>query len=732
MSDQRISSAGSMTAVAQHRLQGYALGDLAGGAAAAMVVLPQAMAYGVALFSVMGMSAASGALAGLIGAACLSLVSGFFGGTIGLVSSPTGPALVLLSGAVIAFEAAGLAGEKLFAALMATTVLAGLLQGMIAVSGGGRLIKFIPYPVVVGFTTGAALLMIKSQLTPVFGPMAGAIWESWRWIPFATAVGTYLCIVASSKWIARMPPMIVGLLGGTLVFHLLSGLAPAPVPATWVVGALPDPTSIKAGISIAAIADLPVMPVLSAALAFAMLASLNTMLASVIADLATETRHNALRELLAQGAGQTLTGLLGSMGGSATTGATVVAVSAGARRWAGVTAGAAFLLLVLFFGSGGKLLPISVLAGIVIYVAVGMIGGDAFEWLRSSRTRMDALVALLVTIVTVAYDLVTAVGAGVVIAIILFIREQARASVIHRRSTGAQRHSVRVRTEAERALLERHGNQIVIYELRGNLFFATADRLFEDLLPDLDRPAAVILHLRRVSRVDLTGIKILHQIAARLHAHGGQLLFCEVHREVGLGADVGEALSRVSHKGTRDGKVLTFVGSEEALEHAENALLAALGSPPATARDRVELAATDLCRNMAGGQVATLRGVLSSSNAEAGRKLFAAGDHGDTLYIVVSGEVDLRLQTTEHHYKRLANCGPGTFFGEIAFLDPGPRTTDAFVVKAAELLILDRRGFERLERDGPDTAASLLLALGKMQGHRLRRSDEEIQRLAQW
>ena len=716
----------------QPRIYGYHIGDLAGGAAAAMVVLPQGMAYGVALFSLMGMSAAAGALAGLVGAACLSLVSGLFGGTVGLVSSPTGPALILLTGAVASFQTAGMSGASLFTALVATTVLAGLVQAIIAVSGGGRLIKFVPYPVVIGFTTGAALLMIQSQLQPVFGPLLGRASEPWRWIPFATAAATYLCIGIVSKWMPKVPPMIAGLLGGAIAFHVLAGMVPEMVPAAWVVGSLPDATSIHVNLSMAGFRELPLTPVLSAALAFAMLASLNTMLASVIADLTTEYRHDAQRELLAQGAGQVLTGLLGGMGGSATTGATVVAVNAGARRWAGATAGAAFLLLVLFFGPAGRLLPISVLAGIVVYVAVGMIGTDAIGWLRSGRTRVDALVALLVTTVTVAYDLVTAVGAGVVIAIVLFIREQAGTSVVHRRSTGAQRRSVRLRTEKERALLGQHGDRIVIYELRGNLFFATADRLFEELLADLDRPAWVILHLRRVNQVDLTGVKILHQIAVRLYAHGGQLLFCEVHQAIGLGEDVNEALSRVRQQGVDGLGVLTFVGSDEALEYAENALLTELGSRPAAARERVELAATDLCREMSADQVAALEKVLRPSAAEAGQKLFSSGDRGDRMYIVVSGEVDVRLQTTQHHYKRLAKYGPGTFFGEIVFLDPGPRTADAWVVEPAELLMLDRGDFTRLERERPDVAVSLLVALGRMQGQNLRRADEEIQRLARW
>jgi hypothetical protein len=232
----------------------------------------------------------------------------------------------LLSGVIVTLQSTGLAGERLFTALMALTVLAGLFQAMVAVLGGGRLIKFMPYPVIVGFTTGAALLMIQSQLKPIFGALVEHAWEAWRWIPFGTAVATYLCIMAASKWLPQAPPMLAGLLGGGLIFQLFVSVVAGPLPATWVVGALPDLTAITGGLAIAGLTELPAMPVLSGALALAMLASLNTLLASVIADMTTESRHNARRELLAQGMGQTLAGFLGSIGGSATTGATVVAL----------------------------------------------------------------------------------------------------------------------------------------------------------------------------------------------------------------------------------------------------------------------------------------------------------------------------------------------------------------------------------------------------------------------
>ncbi len=708
------------------------MGDVAGGVAGAMVVLPQAMAYGVALFALMDMSAASGALAGLIGAACLSLVSGAFGGTIALISSPTGPSLALLSGSVVALAAYDLSGGRLLAALVAVTVLAGVIQIAVAVSGGGRLIKFIPYPVVVGFMTGAALLMLKSQVRPLFGEVADPAWASWYWIPLATALSTIIFMTVSTRVLAWMPAAIAGLAGGTIVFHLLAGMGPAAVPASWVVGELPHAGASEAALSIDLFQGLPPWPILSGALALAMLASLNTLLTSVIADLVTGTRHVARRELIAQGFGQMLAGAFGGMGGSATTGATVVSAKTGARRWGGVSAGVAFLLLVFFFGGAGRWLPISVLAGIIIHVAIGMIERDMFTWLRAGRTRADALVALLVMAVTVSYDLVTAVGAGVVIAIILFIRTQAESSVVHFRTTGLQRHSVRRRTAEEHQMLNAHGERIVHYQLRGNLFFATADGLFEQLLPDLDRRAWVILHFGRVSQIDLTGMNILHQIAARLQSHGGQLLLCEVHNELGLGDDPNETLSALDQKWQGTLSVRTFVGSDQALEFAEDALLTDLGAPPAQSHERAALAETDLCDGMTPDQIAALQAVVKALPVEAGQKLFAAGDEGDHMYIVLRGEVEARLQTTRHHYKRLAKYGPGTFFGEVAFLDPGPRTADAVVMAPTELLEIDRDGLERLERERPDVAVALLLTLGRMQCHYLRQTAEEIQRMANW
>jgi SulP family sulfate permease len=705
--------------------------DLWAGLAAAAVVLPQAMAFGVALVAPHAVSPATGALAGLIGAAVLSLVSGVVGGTRGLISSPTGPTLVLLAGALSSVVAADAQPAEVLAALAAILIVTGIVQALLGVTGGGRLIKFIPYPVVTGFLTGSGVLMLLSQLTPLSGAGADAAWQGWGWVPIATAAVTFIVMTFAPRVLPAVPGTIAGLLGGTLAFQGIVAIGPGPAPPAWIIGALPGFGSIEVGVSLEMLGALPWAKVLLAGLALAVLASVDTLLTSVIADVSSGSRHDARRELVGQGIGQVICGFIGGMAGAGTTGATVVAVRTGGRRWPGVATGLALAGLILLGGPVTGALPIAALAGIILCVAVGMLERDMIAWLRTPHTRFDAVIALLVTGVTVVYDLMVAVGVGVAIAIGLFIRAQVKAPVVHRRSTAAQMRSVRARAEEERSLLDAHGDRIVVYELRGNLFFATADRVFEELMSDLVRPACVILNLRRVQQVDLTGAKILQQIATRLHAHGGQLMFCEVHSGAGLGHDVGKTLCQLS-PGSTDPGVRTFNGTDEALEYAEDALLETLDTDAVEAEDRFEIAELDICDGMDAEAISELQRVLTARTVEEDELVFRQGDPGRELYLVLSGEIDIRFATTRHHHKRLAKYGPGTVFGEVSFIDPGPRVADAVAVRSTELCVLDREHFTQLAKTRPDVAITLLRSLARLQGRHLRWSAGELRRLAEW
>jgi SulP family sulfate permease len=706
-------------------------GDLWGGLAAVAVLLPQAMAFGVALYALAGLDAAGGAYAGLLGTALLCVATGLAGGTRGLISAPTGPSLVLLGGAAAALTGAGLQNTQLLLGLAAVTVAAGVFQFLIGITGGGRLIKYIPFPVVSGFMTGSAILMVASQMKPLTATGVSADWDAWVWLPAVAAVATMGAAYGVTRVVRWIPGPVAGLIVGTLLFHLIASFNGSALPDIWLIGALPKVQALAYDVSVETLRILPWGIILPAALALAVLALLDTLLTAVIADVATGTRHDSRRELMGQGCGQVLSGLFGGMAGAGTTAATIVAIKSGGYRWVGTAAGIAFFILVSVAGDIGRILPISVLAGIILYVAIGMVDLDILAWLKRKRLRQDAVIALLVTAITVFYDLMIAVGVGVAIAIVLFIREEIKSPVVHRRSTAKQTHSIRQRTADERELLDRHGDRIILYELRGNLFFGTADRLFEELMSDLDDPNWIILHMRKVTQIDLTAIRFLRQIASRLNNHGGTLIFCNVHKGAGVGRSIQKTFKKIS-AGRARVQVLTFNGKDEALDFAENALLEELGHAATQMNDEVPLAENDLCRSLSADEIAYLGELLITRTCKKGEKIFSTADIGDELYIVLRGQVDIRLPTTKHHYKRLASCGPGTFFGELALLNPGPRAANAVTVRKTTLLGLNRAAFEKLQQDHPATAINLLTSLCETQVAQQRWSVQEMQRLSEW
>ena len=299
-------------------------GDIGGGLAAAAVLLPQAMAFGVALYSIAGVNPAHGACAGLLGAVVVCVSSGLAGGTRGLISAPTGPTLVLLGGALVALKKAGIDESQFLSGLALVTVTAGVFQFLIGASGGGRLIKYIPYPVVSGFMLGSAMLMLASQLDVIMPSGTADGWTGLGWMPIAIAGVTIASVIAAPRFVPRLPGPLAGLVAGTLAAHAVAFVRGVPLPEHWVIGALP---AVQApGFSIGdAVTAMPWTIIVSAALALAILASLDTLLTAVVADVTTGERHDARREMIGQGIGQIGAGLAGAMASAGTTAATVVA-----------------------------------------------------------------------------------------------------------------------------------------------------------------------------------------------------------------------------------------------------------------------------------------------------------------------------------------------------------------------------------------------------------------------
>jgi sulfate permease, SulP family len=708
------------------------LGDLLGGLAAAAVALPQSMGLGVALFLATGFDASTGALAGLVGAASLSLSSGLTGATMGMVSAPNGPVTMLLSVSLASIAAQGIQGEGILLALVAIMVLTGLLQFLLGITGGGQFVKFIPYPVIAGLVSGIGVLMVVSQLQPLSGEEAKALGSGWITVPAVTALVTFGSSKLVPRFSPRIPAIITGLVTGVVMFHLLMLAAPGVTPEAWMVGAIPGFDVIRFDVDASLLASLPWRLIVVSALTLTVLASVDCLLTAVIADEETGDRHTAGSELAAQGIGQIVAGLLGGIGGGGTKGATLVAIKSGGRRWTAVVTSLTFVLLILYLGPVGAVLPISALAGVIIYVGVGLLEWNILHWLRRRETRLDGVIALLVFATTLAFDLMVGVAVGVVGTVLLFVRRQAGAPVVHEHSTGKEHRSLLYRTVEERGLLDKHGDRIVYIELRGNLFFGTVDRLFTQLLSDLNRPVWMILNMRRVQSMDMSGLNLFRQMIKRLDAHGGRLIYSNVRKSGVMGRKMNKLLRWLAPEAKLP-KVKTFKSTDAALEYAEDELLKSLGCVPAGTQQRVELDQFEIFRHLSTETREALTAVMQPLPVKRKKMVYACEEFGDSLYFILQGQIEIRLPTRVYHYKRLAKLGPGSFFGEDAFLDPSPRSDAAVVVQDAELLMIDRHSFESLmEERQREVGLAVLYGIGGSLSRHLRWTQSELRRLERW
>ena len=702
--------------------------DAVAGLAAAAVLMTQAMAFGITLYAPHLGSTSAGALAGLIGAAVLSLFSGLSRGTAGMISGPTGPVMALLVAISAALASSGLSGSALVQGLAVVVVIAGGIQVFLGLTGAGRIVKLVPVPVVAGFMTGSGVLMIKSQIAPVADPVVGGGALPPSWIPAMTALATMVAMWQGARRIPAVPAVIPGLLAGIGTFYGLCWWFDVTAPAAWMIGELPRLAWSELAARPSLAGELPWMVIMASAVTLAAFTSLDTLLTSVVADAGTGERHNVRREVVAQGLGHVVLGLGGGMAGAGTTAATMVAVRSGGRHYSGAFLAVFVLICLVGANEATTYLPVSALAGVVVFVALGLIEHNIWLWIQSRRTRLDAFIAIAVLGVTVIWDLMIAVGVGVLIAAIQFVTAQARAPVVLRRATGATTRSQRMRGQEERAVLDRHGDTLVAYDLRGSLVFATADRLFEELLPDLERGARVVMSLKRVAHVDLTGIDVLRQIAARARARGGEVVFANVHKRAGLSRKIRKSLRRAG-LGT-EMRVKTFVSADVALEYAEDRLLEAHGAL-GKARS-VELARSELCENMDAEIAARLEPWFARREVTRRERVYEAGRPGGTLYVVRRGNIDLRLPTGHRHWSRLARVGPGMLFGEVSFQTPGDHTATAVATESCELFTLERDNFERLSREDPEVALAVLRCVVRVLGRRLRQANREIYLLNQF
>jgi len=721
-------------------------GDILGGLAAMLVALPSAIAFGILIYSPLGAGqAGKGAMTGLLGAVAIGLVAPAFGGTSRLISAPSAPAAAVLAAMVaeLVRTGKGVSGADFVPLVICLAALvAGGLQVAFGTLGGGRLIKYIPYPVVAGYLSGVGIIIVVGQLPRLLGLAKGVdLWTGitapaqWKLPAVIVGMVSIAVMLASPRITRAIPAPILAIAGGAAAYFGLAMIYPEMSSLSnnaLVVG----PIGTEGGSGIFATLEerwsaalkfgwAELRPVLMPALTLAVLLSIDTLKTCVVIDALTRTRHNSNRELFGQGLGNLASGILGGMPGSGTMGATLINLESGGRtRFAGFAAGVFALAALLLFGRLVAWTPVSALAGILIVVGIRMVDLRSFRLLRQSSTYFDFLVVAAVVFTAAFFNLMAAAGVGVGLAILLFLRDQIRGSIVRRRAFGNQIFSKRRRLPEQVAVLEKKGTQTCIFELQGSLFFGTTDQLFSELEPLLPGCQHLILDMRRIQSVDFTATHMLEQIEAQLGEHGGCLIFSHLPANLPTGQDLKLYFDQVGLLGGMR-NVRIFPELDDALEWTEDRIIESELSAPPGDEAPLDLPDISLLSRLSPEDLRALRAQVEERRFEAGEKIFGAGEKGDELFLIRKGMVSIQLPLAAGRTHHLATFGSGDFFGDMSFLDQRPRSADAMAATPVDLFVLSRGNFDKVAADHP-RIGFIFAHMARVLAVRLRQTDAEL------
>lgn len=477
-------------------------GDLIGGLTAAIVALPLALGFGLLAFN----GDPRGAVAGLYGAIFTGILASLFGGTPHQITGPTGGMTVILTTVFIQYGGID--------ALLAACVIAGLLQIAYGLLKLGKYVSLVPYPVTVGFTNGIAILIFIQQL---------------RTFNTSLLIGlaTMVAILVISKINKKLPKSLLGLIIGSLIGYFFASTEPVRMvfdpsgnqftvaSALKVIGEIPSSFQFPA---------LPNIPwetwqkVFPAGFTISMLGAIETLLASVVADNATESRHNSNKELVGQGIGNFVAPLFGGIAGTGAIVRTMVNIRAGGTtRLSGIIHGLVLILVMLFLGPLASHIPLAALAGVLMMTAIGMLEIEPIKLIPKTPAA-DAAVLIATILITVFTDLITAVEVGMVMAAFLFVH---RMSEMGMNQTVLQEIKGVSLDESTLKLLK--DNKIVIFDVEGPLFFGAAKSFITTLEKNFD-VNVVILDMENVPIIDTTGAVTLETIVERLNRDRKRLL----------------------------------------------------------------------------------------------------------------------------------------------------------------------------------------------------------------
>ncbi|BAF69424.1 SulP family inorganic anion transporter [Nitratiruptor sp. SB155-2] len=495
-------------------------GDIFGGITAAIVAIPLALAF--------GLQSGLGAIAGLYGAIALGIFASLFGGTKTQISGPTGPMTVVTAGVVITITEYYGSLDAAMGAILLTFVLAGIIQILMGVVGIGKYIRYVPYPVVSGFMSGIGVIIIILQIFPFFGLESPKkildILHSLHTIPekinlqaMLLSLTTIAMIYLFPKVTKKIPPTLVAL----VVLTIASTILGLNVP---IIGHIPEGLpEIRTEIFSSFDFDI-VTIILVPAITLAALGAIDSLLTSLVADNLTKTQHDSNKELVGQGIGNAVAGLIGGIPGAGATMRTVVNIKAGGRtQLSGVIHGVVLLIILLGAGEYAKLIPIPVLAGILITVGIGIIDYKGLKHIMHVP-KADAAIMIIVLFVTVFVDLLQAVAVGMILAALLFMKNMSDLAESKSFSSLLEDlyHSKVLPDEKE--IIEKFGKQVYIQHFEGPIFFGFTS-YFKQLIQKLPDVKVVIFRMENVPFIDQSGLYAIEDALLSLQDKGIKVIF---------------------------------------------------------------------------------------------------------------------------------------------------------------------------------------------------------------
>jgi anti-anti-sigma factor len=729
-------------------------GDIAGGVSAGVLTIPVSMGYGILALQPLGDRYVSyGVVAGLLSAILVLLAGALLRGSAGLMYTPRSVVTLIMAAVVFEGVARGpgaLAAhgdvQRTLTLVFFVVVAAGLFQALFGALRLGGLIRYIPSPVMAGFQNAVAVLIILAQVDTLLGfrrhvPFGQLASNLALVQPLTLTVGllTFLAMWYGPRLTKRVPPVILGLLVGTGAYYALSvsGYGPQLGP---VVGPMPEASVLPKylpgfGVLLAERQAWPALLTLAVgAFSLAIVASLDVLLCAKVIDGVTGERSRGSRELVRIGVGNMAAACFGGIASGVNLGASLANHRAGGRtRLASMAAAVVVLLAVLSLGPAIAVLPRVVIAGMLFVVGVQLfdqwslkllwqtITGGLIHWRRMA---LDLLVALMVAASILVFDPVVGVAMGVTVAVLFFIVRMSR-SVVRRTYRGDAVRSRKARDPKLMEILAAHGQQIVVLELEGPIFFGTA----EDLATRVEAAARegasqVVLDLRRVNEVDTTGARILIQIHERLRRQGGRLLFSHPHdnylvstvlRDLGVAGALGPGA--------------LFADTDAALEWAEEQVILVHAAGDLLTIE-IAMDRLSVLEGLTEAECAVVRTLLARRTYSPGEVVIKEGSLDRDLFLISRGTVSVRVEMPgQGRQRRLASFSAGTVFGEVALLDQQPRSATVTADEEAVCYVLSEDAFHALVRDHHAIAIKLLTNLGRELSRRVRRANAMISQL---